>query len=117
MDITTLDRYQMEAMRTAANSDNADMRLMVASLGLAGEAGEVADHVKKVMGHGHALDRDYVVEELGDLMWYVANLADLMNVSLSDVATRNIEKLKARYPDGFSAERSINRGAGIEHGV
>lgn len=117
MDITTLDRYQMEALRTAANSTDKDFRMMVVTLGLAGEVGEVADHVKKVQGHGHELDEDHLIEELGDILWYVANLADVLNVSMSEVATRNISKLKARYPEGFSSERSINREDPPEHGV
>lgn len=117
MDITTLDRYQMEALRTAANSNDPVRRLVVISLGLTGEAGEVADHVKKFVGHGHELDEEHIIEELGDILWYVANFADFLNVSLADVATRNISKLKARYPDGFSSERSINREDPPEHGV
>ena len=84
-------------------------RLAIAGLGLAGEAGEVVDYLKKVVGHGHKLDRDKLVKELGDVLWYVAEICSAINADMSDVAQQNIDKLKARYPDGFSSERSINR--------
>lgn len=84
-------------------------RLAINALGVAGEAGEVADLVKKHVGHGHALDRDKLAKELGDVLWYVAALAHDIGIDLSTVAALNIEKLRRRYPDGFSTERSINR--------
>ena len=84
-------------------------RLAIAGLGLAGEAGEVVDYLKKVVGHGHKLDRDKLVKELGDVLWYVAEICSAINADMSDVAQQNIDKLKDRYPDGFSSERSINR--------
>lgn len=100
----TLDSYQAAARRTAGCQS-----IAVLALGVAGEAGEVADLVKKVVGHSHPLDQDKITKELGDVLWYVATLAHAIGVSLSRVAEVNVEKLKARYPDGFSAERSINR--------
>lgn len=99
-----LTDYQRAAARTAG-----DIRLEVVALGIAGEAGEVADIVKKVAGHGHDLDRIKLAEELGDVLWYVAVMARCIGVSLDDVAVMNIEKLRRRYPDGFSEERSRNR--------
>ena len=50
-----------------------------------------------------------IIEELGDVMWYVALMADLMNVPLEYVMQANIEKLERRYPDGFSPAASVNR--------
>lgn len=105
-EITTLDRYQVEALRTAAPSPN-----FILGLGIAGESGEVADLMKKELGHGHVPDYEKMAKELGDVLWYVAVLADRYGWSLSSVATMNIEKLKARYPDGFDTNRSINREA------
>lgn len=106
-----LNEYQQLAMRTA-NSDLSPMaRVGVAALGLAGEAGEVADTVKKHIGHGHKMDIDALEYELGDVLWYVAVMARLYNLDLNDVAARNIFKLKTRYPEGFSSEASINRKA------
>jgi NTP pyrophosphatase (non-canonical NTP hydrolase) len=104
-DIETLNRYQLEALRTLGASDKA-----ILGLGIAGEAGEVADLIKKELGHGHISDPERVAKELGDVLWYVATLADAYGFSLSDVASMNIAKLKSRYPEGFSTERSVNRG-------
>lgn len=78
-------------------------------IGLAGEAGEVADYLKKGIFHRHGYDADVVREELGDLLWYVAGLCTQLGFSLEDVMQGNIDKLKARYPGGFSVEDSINR--------
>lgn len=103
-DIDTLNRYQLEALRTVGSSNKA-----ILGLGIAGEAGEVADIIKKELGHGHAADPVKMAKEIGDVLWYIAVLSDAYGYSLSEVATMNIEKLKARYPEGFDSERSINR--------
>ena len=77
--------------------------------GLTGESGEVADLIKKHFGHGHVLDQDKLKKELGDVLWYLSQLAEQFGLELSDVAETNIDKLKKRYPDGFSEEASRNR--------
>ena len=102
--VFSLDGYQRLTRRTVGNAT-----LPILALGVAGEAGEVADIVKKAFGHGHPLDFEHLAEELGDLLWYVAALADAAGASLSDIANFNVEKLRRRYPDGFSTERSMNR--------
>lgn len=79
------------------------------ALGITGEAGEVADLIKKHVFHGHDLDRGEIVKELGDVCWYVALLASSIGVGLDEILERNIEKLKRRYPEGFSSVASINR--------
>jgi NTP pyrophosphatase (non-canonical NTP hydrolase) len=109
--ITTLGGYQMAAARTMNREADGDRRINLSgwALGLAGEAGEVADHIKKYIKHGHPLDRDRVKKELGDVLWYVAVMALELDIALEDVANANIEKLKARYPQGFSTEASLNR--------
>jgi NTP pyrophosphatase (non-canonical NTP hydrolase) len=78
-------------------------------MGLAGEAGEVVDYLKKVYFHGHEIDKEKLKLELGDVLWYVSNLALLHEISLNDVGRSNIQKLEKRYPEGFSVEKSINR--------
>lgn len=103
-----IDAYQTAAVKTM--SDKTD--LAVAALGLTGEAGEVADHVKKWLGHGHELDKDKMIKEIGDVTWYVAVLAHLLDVKLSDITTKNVLKLKKRYGDKFSVEASKNRKQG-----
>ena len=101
---TNPNDYQVACLRTAGDS-----RIEVLALGVAGEAGEVADQVKKHVGHGHALDRDKLADELGDVLWYVAVMAERIGVPLDEVMARNVDKLRRRYPEGFSTERSINR--------
>jgi NTP pyrophosphatase (non-canonical NTP hydrolase) len=81
----------------------------MAMLGLCGEAGEVADHFKKWKFHGHAIDMDKLSSEIGDVMWYVAELCSALDLSLDEVAASNIAKLKLRYGEAFSSEKSINR--------
>ena len=93
-------------MRT---SQPEDTDLPCYALGLAGEAGEVVDMVKKHLYHGHALDRQQVAEELGDLLWYVAGLCDVLSLNLDTVMAANLSKLRRRYPDGFSREASQAR--------
>jgi NTP pyrophosphatase (non-canonical NTP hydrolase) len=105
----TLNEYQADAKRTMAKRQLDFFNLAVAGLGITGEAGEVADYIKKVVSHGHEFDAAKLKAELGDLMWYISMLATLMEVPLEDIAHQNIEKLRKRYPKGFEAERSINR--------
>ena len=104
----TLNDYQHFAARTINRlCDN----LTNTALGLAGEAGEVADLIKKVTCQGHDLDelRPKLIEELGDCAWYIALGCSVLGERMEDVLAANIEKLQKRYPQGFSAERSINR--------
>jgi NTP pyrophosphatase (non-canonical NTP hydrolase) len=105
----TFNGYQSRAKSTARTNVELEQPLAIWALGLTGEAGEVADIIKKVLGHGHPLNREKIAEELGDVLWYVAVLANELDYSLSDIANRNIEKLKRRYPEGFSVERSLKR--------
>ena len=104
-----LNDYQALAMRTAAQYDTEQENLTVAALGMAGEAGEVAEIVKKAFYHGHDLDRAALIKETGDLLWYIARMAEALGVPLEEIAARNIDKLRARYPEGFSTERSKHR--------
>jgi len=105
----TLDEYQEAAIRTRNNELPKVVQLATLGLGLGGESGECADLIKKHVGHGHPLDEAKLVKELGDVLWYIATLADELGVSLSEVAERNVAKLKERYPEGFEQGRSLNR--------
>lgn len=127
----SLDEYQREALKTAPRGDEAfgpsveaalrmvasstadvlrkKLDQMIWSLGLVGEAGEFADLMKKVHGHGKKLDRETAIKELGDVMWYVAALAASLDTTLSEVARVNVEKLRERYPNGFSIQASSER--------
>jgi NTP pyrophosphatase (non-canonical NTP hydrolase) len=104
-----LHEYQALAMRTCPAMGNGDM-IGNAALGLAGEAGEVADIVKKHLYQGHALNKDKVAEEVGDILWYCALAATALECDLGDIAQHNIRKLQRRYPQGFDTLRSQNRG-------
>jgi len=81
--------------------------LLTAALGLTGEAGEFADHVKKIFFHGKAYDddrREAMILELGDIMWYVMQACEALEVSLEEVVYDNVDKLSERHPDGFKKD-------------
>jgi NTP pyrophosphatase (non-canonical NTP hydrolase) len=101
--------YQHYSKRTMNIRVDRILNISNLSMGLAGEAGEVVDYLKKVYFHGHEIDKEKLKLELGDVLWYVSNLALLHEISLNDVGRSNIEKLEKRYPSGFSVEKSINR--------
>jgi NTP pyrophosphatase (non-canonical NTP hydrolase) len=105
----SLDEYQTMAARTAGAGGKGDRRLIIAALGLAGESGEFANMVKKLTAHGHRIKPNILADELGDVLWYVAEAATACGLSLGDLAEQNIDKLRQRYPEGFSEERSRNR--------
>lgn len=105
------NEYQQLAARTENPALSKRELLANAAMGLAGEVGELLDHLKKHLYHGHPLDIEYVTKELGDVSWYTASLARQCGLELEAVAVENIEKLRRRYPDGFSTERSLNRSA------
>lgn len=104
-----LDEYQTLATRTMKAGQNPRDDLAMTGLGLAGEAGECVDLLKKHLFHGHDLDKNAITKELGDVLWYVATLAKTLDLSLGDIAQKNIDKLKARYPEGFTDQASRER--------
>lgn len=108
------NEYQKLANRTLIDKPDfeiTDKQVMIlwACFGLGGEAGEVQDHIKKGIFHQQGIDREKVKNELGDVMWYIAALCRELDITLEEVMNHNVEKLKARYPDGYSAERSTFR--------
>lgn len=104
----TVNDYHRAAMRTAPELDRQQM-LIEAALGLTGEAGEVADLVKKANYQRHILDKDAIMKELGDVAWYIALACQGLGVTMQEVFQMNVDKLKKRYPDGFDAWMSRNR--------
>lgn len=108
----TFNEYQKEAFRTERGMNKEMPRVLNGALGLAGEAGEFADLLKKHYFQGHPLDREHLAKELGDILWYVAIAADAIGFDLDTIANMNVLKLQARYPNGFEATRSLNRAAG-----
>lgn len=123
----TANDYQRAALRTAWTKTKedlppkvmallesgamtkAELLLLNGVLGLGGESGEALDLVKKNIFQGHDLTPARVAEELCDVAWYLAVASHALGYKLSDIFQMNVDKLKERYPDGFSKERSIGR--------
>lgn len=110
----TWGRYQGEVERTGSCVPEGDtarfmQELSLCGMGVSGEAGEVTDLLKKVVHHGRPFDdvRSKLILEMGDVLWYLAHLANVMGVDLGDVAQANIDKLRARFPHGFTREDSV----------
>jgi len=99
----TFQEYQDEARKTAIYP-NKDNNFIYPTLGLAGEAGEVAEKIKKVIRDGNGIVTEEkkveITKELGDVLWYVANLAKELGISMDEVAQKNIEKLQSRQQRG-----------------
>jgi NTP pyrophosphatase (non-canonical NTP hydrolase) len=104
-----VNQYQDWTARTAPHFDDIVEEMVAWSMGIAGEAGEYCDIVKKEVWHNHPVDNDKKVKELGDIMYYVARSASVLGYTLEEVCLINQAKLKDRYPNGFEAEKSVNR--------
>ena len=103
-------QYQNLAMRTAPDVSNDD-RVKHALHGMVGEVGEVHSLYQKVY-QGHTIDKEHVKKEIGDLLWFVAEYVDANGWTLDEIMQKNIDKLKARYPEGFDSDKSLNRVEG-----
>ena len=104
--------YQNLAMRTAAiPEENTDDRMKHGAFGLASEAGEVCGILQKVY-QGHERDNTHMAKELGDCLWMIAEICSAIGITMDEVMQMNIDKLKARYPQGFEAEKSLHRAEG-----
>lgn len=108
----TINEYQKEALRTEKGMSKEYPRLLNGLMGLSGEAGEALDVLKKHLFQEHWLDRLHLAKELGDVAWYLAVSADALGFTLEEIFQMNVDKLRARYPDGFDANRSRNRAEG-----
>lgn len=97
------DEYQQLASRTAKRV-SPSFDLTHAAFGLAGEAGEFVDAIKKHIVYGKQLDRGNAFEEIGDILWYCALACETMNVTLGEAAQQNIDKLRMRYPEKYTDE-------------
>lgn len=126
----TPDDYQRLAERTSATGtrggietakqqlmDNRLIRLLHGAMGLCTESGELMDQLKRHIFYGAELDITNVKEENGDLLWYIAEVLNALNVSMSDVMQTNIDKLRTRYPDKFDGDKAVNRDTDAERKV
>ena len=106
----TFDEYQKQALTTAHNNQDPLMAKTIWAMGVAGEAGEVVETWKKIVAYkdGHISDEDHaeLAKELGDVVWYIAVMADSLGLSLEDVMQRNVKKLQDRQ------QRDVIKGAG-----
>ena len=105
----TANEYQRQAMALLNPALNRKDVLINGVMGLCGESGEAIDIVKKHLHQGHPLDKEKLAKELGDIAWYLAETAYALDIPLEQILRMNLEKLKNRYPEGFSTERSMNR--------
>ena len=109
MDVKNFNDYQ-EFAYSLASEKCQEEPVLNGVLGLSGESGECADIVKKYLFQGHELNKEKLMDELGDVMWYIAITAKGLGYSLEEVVSHNYEKLTSRYPTGkFRKEDSINR--------
>lgn len=110
----TINEYQAYALRTESHIA-ADpipyIRVLDGLMGLNGEAGEAIDFIKKVLFQGHEFQREHLAKELGDIAWYLALSADAIGYDLETIFQMNVDKLKARYPDGFDVDHSLHRSS------
>lgn len=101
--------YETKAMRTAKDMGSTKMNLIHAALGVASDGGELVDAIKKHTVYGKLLDYDNVIEEMGDILWFLALTAKSIGTTLEVVMEANIEKLAKRYPEKYSDEAAIAR--------
>ena len=110
----TINEYQKLAL-TTLNPELKEKDILINGvMGLCGESGEAIDLVKKHLAQGHELDKEKIAKELGDIAWYLAETAYAIGYPLEDILQMNIDKLKRRYPEGFSTEHSLKRKANNE---
>ena len=83
-----------------------------ACLGLSGEVGEFNDIIKKWVFHEKPIDTEHLKKECGDILWYIAMMCESFGWSMDEIMQMNIEKLKARYPEGFDIQKANNRKEG-----
>mgnify|MGYP003290714156 CR=1 FL=1 len=104
----SFNEYQKQAFDLVSQDGRKDL-VLNGVLGLAGECGECCDIVKKNRFQGHDLDKEHLKDELGDVLWYIAETCSGLGITLEECAQYNLDKLHARYPGGFSKDKSINR--------
>ena len=109
-----LKDYQRRANRTLLDKPNRalteeETMIIWNAMGLAGEAGEVVDGLKKAIFHERGIDKDEIKKELGDTLWYILALCKNLDITLEEVANANIKKLEIRYPSKFTPKDSLER--------
>lgn len=119
----TSHEYIKNALRTEPekylfeDTGSLDKRIEHAIMGLVTESGELMDVVKKTKLYNREVDKVNLVEEMGDVMWYLAVMADALGVTFEDAWQKNINKLRARFPEKFDLDQAINRDLDIERKI
>lgn len=106
-----MNKYQQAAARTIRPGISCVEKVFHALHGMVSEIGELHGLYQKVY-QGHTLDEEHAKKELGDLLWFIAEYCTAQGWTLEEIAQKNIDKLIARYPQGFESERSIHRQEG-----
>ncbi len=104
-----IQEYQEKSSRTLSILDSNISDNIHMSLGLTTESAEIADVFKKKLAYNKEIDWVNIKEEVGDLMFYVANICNINGWDLRDILDTNIAKLKVRYPDKYTDDKAINR--------
>ena len=104
-----LDVFQEEALRSMRSDLPYEAICSNMCMGLSGETGETVDIFKKHIYQGKDLDINDVIEEIGDILWYIANLCNVNKITMKECMESNVEKLRKRYPNGFSIKDALER--------
>jgi NTP pyrophosphatase (non-canonical NTP hydrolase) len=112
-----IQTYQFKATRTLAEIDGNILDDLHMVIGMQTEVAEIADVYKKHIAYKKPIDYVNIKEELGDAMWYIANLCNIHGWDLRDILATNIAKLKSRYPEKFTEENALNRDLVIEREI
>lgn len=111
--IGKMQEYDMKFSSEQSNKESVDIGgIFNACLGLSGEVGEFNDMIKKWVFHEKELDMEHAKKEAGDILWYVVMLCESFGWNMEEIMQMNVDKLKARYPDGFDVERANYRAEG-----
>jgi len=104
-----IQEYQIKAARTNADCGSLLSNNLHMVLGMQTEVAEIADVFKKHIAYGKEIDYINVKEELGDSLWYIANMCNMNGWDMREILDTNIQKLQARYPEKFTQENALNR--------
>jgi len=109
-----LKEYQEACKRTAKEFATPETEIATWGLGIAGEAGDVASCIKKVFAHKNEAIKEGLRENIGDMLWYAAMICNFFDWDMDDVLNENIEKLKKRYPEGFTFKDAQRDGTMVK---
>ena len=109
----SLHQYQALCKLTAKKFETSEKEILTWGLGIAGEAGDVASCIKKTFAHDND-QREGIKENIGDALWYAAMICNFFGWELQDILTANLEKLKQRYPNGFTLDDARRNGEKID---